>query len=73
MKNQGIAIAHQTLKHIEEGIRPLPGLLGGPEAAIGPWMQVWMVCAGASESERNEVKELLMRLVLGQFGDSLPD
>jgi hypothetical protein len=72
-----MGIPFQTLKQIEEGIRPLPGILGDQGRALGPWMQQWMTCVQATAKERDQVQRLLVSLILaeveGQLDDESPD
>lgn len=64
-------IPFQTLKQIEEGRRPLPGLVEGTGISLGRWMQNWLTAVGATKEEREEVEQLLTDLILGRFGGSL--
>jgi hypothetical protein len=66
-------IPFQTLKQIEEGIRPLPGILGDQGRALGPWMQRWMACVQATAKERDKVERLLVSLILAELEGQLSD
>jgi len=66
-----MGIPFQTLKQIEEGRRPLPGLVEQSGASLGRWMQNWMSVIGVTNEERQEVEGLLMDLILDRFEGSL--
>jgi len=63
----------QTLKQIEEGRRPLPGLQEDPGDAISVWIQKWFACVGVSDDERTYVEDLLETAVLGRLRERLID
>jgi len=65
-----MGLPFDTLKHMEEGIRPLPGIIGDQRTAIGPWMNLWMKCVEATANERDELQNMLVSLILGQWSDS---
>ena len=62
-----MGIPIQTLKQIEEGYRPLPGLQEDPGAAISIWIQKWFDCVGVTDDERTRVEDLLETAVLGRL------
>jgi hypothetical protein len=59
-----MGLPFQTLKQIEGGRRELPGILGGGAPPLSDWIQKWLTCVGATEAERTEVENLLMRIVI---------
>src|SRR5579884_599027 len=54
-----------TLRHIEEGVRPPPGIYD-----IGAWLRSWMACVRVSDAERAEIEELLMQLIIDAVRDN---
>lgn len=62
-----MGIPLQTLKQIEEGYRPLPGLQEDPGEAISVWIQKWFDCVHATDDERTYVEDLLKAAVLGRL------
>jgi hypothetical protein len=63
----------QMLKKIEEGLRELPGLLGGSGPPVSQWIQAWLQCVKATADERKAVEDLLTQIVLGQLEYDLPE
>lgn len=56
-----------TLRHIEKGRRPLPGLQDG----LSSWIQNYLNCVGATEDERNEIRQQISRALLLEWSEDL--
>jgi hypothetical protein len=61
----------QMLKRIESGARELPGLLGGSGPPLSQWMQAWLTCVEATDTEREKVESLLVDVLLGRLSYGL--
>jgi transcriptional regulator with XRE-family HTH domain len=60
-----MGIAEDTYRHIEKGRRPLPDMRQGD---FTRWMQAFLDCVNATDTEREHVSELTSRMVLGELG-----
>jgi hypothetical protein len=60
-------IPFDTLRHIEKGRRPLPGLQDG----LGRWILRMLDCVQATPEEREMVETLLSRIILMEWSEEL--
>jgi hypothetical protein len=58
-----------TLRHIEKGRRPLPGLQDG----LSKWIARFLDCVHATVEERQQVRLLAARVLLLEWGDELDE
>ena len=58
-----------TLRHIEKGRRPLPGLQSG----LSGWVRRFLGCVGADPQERRQVLDVMSRQILAEFSELLDD
>jgi hypothetical protein len=65
-------VSEQMVKRIEEGRRDLPGIIGATSPPLSEWIDAWLTCVEATDAERADVEELLMKIVLGQLEYDLP-
>lgn len=56
-----------TLRHIEKGRRPLPGIQDG----LSRWLERFLHCVQATDHERQEVRLLAARVLLLEWSDEL--
>ncbi|HEU5347207.1 MAG TPA: hypothetical protein VFU63_01215 [Ktedonobacterales bacterium] len=64
-----MGIPFDTLRHIEKGRRPLPGLQDG----LGRWILNLLDCVRATSEERAMVETLLSRIILMEWSEELGD
>jgi hypothetical protein len=64
-----MGIPFDTLRHIEKGRRPLPGLQDG----LGRWILHLLDCVRATPEERAMVETLLSRIILMEWSEELGD
>lgn len=64
-----MGIPFDTLRHIEKGRRPLPGLQDG----LGRWILHLLDCVRATAEERAMVETLLSRVILMEWSEELGD
>ncbi len=64
-----MGIPFDTLRHIEKGRRPLPGLQDG----LGRWILRLLDCVRATPEERGMVETLLSRIILMEWSEELGD
>jgi hypothetical protein len=64
-----MGIPFDTLRHIEKGRRPLPGLQDG----LGRWILRLLDCVRATPAERGMVETLLSRIILMEWSEELGD
>ncbi len=64
-----MGIPFDTLRHIEKGRRPLPGLQDG----LGRWILRLLDCVRATPEERAMVETLLSRDILMEWSEELGD
>lgn len=64
-----MGIPFDTLRHIEKGRRPLPGLQDG----LGRWILRLLDCIRATAEERAMVEVLLSRIILMEWSEDLGD
>lgn len=64
-----MGIPFDTLRHIEKGRRPLPGLQDG----LGRWILSLLDCVRATPEERAMVETLLSRIILMEWSEELGD
>ena len=62
-----MGIPFDTLRHIEKGRRPLPGLQDG----LGRWILHLLDCVRATPDERGMVETLLSRIILMEWSEDL--
>jgi len=56
-----------TLRHIEKGRRPLPGLQDG----LSKWISLFLDCMHATVEERQQVRRLAARVLILEWSDEL--
>ncbi len=64
-----MGIPFDTLRHIEKGRRPLPGLQDG----LGRWILHLLDCMRATPEERQMVETLLSRIILMEWSEGLAE
>lgn len=64
-----MGIPFDTLRHIEKGRRPLPGLQDG----LGRWILHMLDCMRATPEERQMVETLLSRIILMEWSEELSE
>lgn len=62
-----MGIPIDTLRHIEKGRRPLPGLQDG----LSKWLEDFLHCVNATDAERQQVRSLAARALLLEWGETL--
>lgn len=64
-----MGIPFDTLRHIEKGRRPLPGLQDG----LGRWILHLLDCVRATSEERAMVEAMLSRIIVMEWSEDLDD
>lgn len=55
----------QAIKHIESGRQRLPGIQGAAGPSLHEWFEDWFRCVEATASERREITDLLVLMIVG--------